>query len=239
MITLQCQKCGEDYEVIPCREGLSKYCSRLCQNQAQANKIHIKSIAKNPNKRNRKFKQLRLVFRNQNHCSDCGCETSKRKTICFDCHIKKLDTRCTTNCKNCGAKIETYKKRTQVLCNEKCKFEYYKGVNNPNYKDGRNPINKAIRGSKEYKEWRENIMIRDNYTCRECGQVGGRLEVDHIFPFALYPDGRMHPANGKTLCKECHKKTFTYLRRYKGRPDFEREFFNYHFGNPEDVTEVL
>lgn len=80
------------------------------------------------------------------------------------------------------------------------------GKNNPNWKGGITPINKAIRESLEYEEWRTKVFERDNYTCQECGKIGGYLQADHIKPFSLYPDLRFELTNGRTFCKPCHKK---------------------------------
>ena len=71
-------------------------------------------------------------------------------------------------------------------------------------------INKIIRHSLEYINWREFCFKRDNYTCQLCGQVGGYLQVDHIRRFADFPELRFDTDNGQTLCKPCHyKKTWT------------------------------
>lgn len=91
--------------------------------------------------------------------------------------------------------------------------EALKGDKHPNWKGGVNPINDTIRKSFEYKLWRESVFKRDSYTCIWCGQVGGKLQADHIKPFCNYPELRFAIDNGRTLCKECHSKTETYCSR--------------------------
>ncbi len=52
---------------------------------------------------------------------------------------------------------------------------------------------------------REQVLIRDNYTCKCCGKQKGRgikLEVDHIIPVNM--GGRSVVDNLQTLCKECN-----------------------------------
>lgn len=84
-----------------------------------------------------------------------------------------------------------------------------------NWKGGITPTNQIIRHSQKYKIWRKSIFERDNYTCKNCGKIGGTLNADHIKPFSLYPDLRFSMDNGRTLCIDCHKNTDTYLS--KGR----------------------
>lgn len=81
-----------------------------------------------------------------------------------------------------------------------------------NWQGGITKPHNQIRVSLEYKLWRRAVLERDNYTCRFCGQHGGKLCVDHIKPFAMYPELRLAIDNGRTLCHECHKKTPTYLK---------------------------
>jgi len=96
---------------------------------------------------------------------------------------------------------ETKKKMSEKFKGEKC----YR------WKGGITPINRSIRNSLEYRLWRTAVFERDNFTCVWCGDSrGGNLEADHIKPFAQYPELRFAIDNGRTLCKECHKKTDTY-----------------------------
>jgi hypothetical protein len=80
------------------------------------------------------------------------------------------------------------------------------------WKGGITAINQSIRTSLEYKLWRTAVFDRDNYTCIWCGQWGGKLQADHIKPFALFPELRFAIDNGRTLCVPCHKTTDTYAR---------------------------
>ena len=84
------------------------------------------------------------------------------------------------------------------------------GSKHPNWKGGITPLRYKIYNSMEYKLWRKAVYERDNYTCIWCGQIGGKLNADHIKPFAQYPELRFAIDNGRTLCLDCHKKTDTY-----------------------------
>jgi len=146
-------------------------------------------------------------------CLTCGklfCPTDnkwrqKRKTCSEECKCKAIRE------KNKGC----------TPWNKGRKFPQFSGSNCHFWKGGITPINKAIRNSLEYEEWRKSVFERDNYTCQICGKVGDYLNADHIKPFAHYPDLRFDLNNGRTLCFECHKKTDTYAG--KGLKRFKRE----------------
>lgn len=80
-----------------------------------------------------------------------------------------------------------------------------RGPLNPNYKDGKTAERRGQRFSREYKRWRFDVFMRDNFTCQECGDSrGGNLRAHHIKPFADFPDLRFDVSNGITLCNPCH-----------------------------------
>jgi len=83
------------------------------------------------------------------------------------------------------------------------------------WQGGVTSINKLIRNSFEYRNWRTSVFERDNYTCVMCGLVGVYLQADHIKPFAYFPELRFDLDNGRTLCKKCHQETDTYMGRAK------------------------
>ena len=103
------------------------------------------------------------------------------------------------------------------------------GENNHFWKGGKTKLSLQIRNSVEYSFWRKQIFERDNYTCQICGRKNKKgdkviIEVDHIYPFSKILDDfditSIEEAiscekiwdieNGRTLCRECHKKTETW-----------------------------
>lgn len=103
-------------------------------------------------------------------------------------------------CLECGNLVK-HRSKSVVLC----KVCSHKEERSANWKGGITPINKLIRHSFQYRQWRTTIFERDDFTCQICGQKGGQLEADHIKPFSLFPELIFNIDNGRTLCKECHK----------------------------------
>lgn len=99
------------------------------------------------------------------------------------------------------------------------------GEKHHNWKGGVSGFRGQLYHSIEYRQWRSDVFQRDNYTCVWCGTCGYKLEADHIVPFSyivkkyniktvqqgLDCNELWNINNGRTLCKECHKKTDTYL----------------------------
>ena len=109
------------------------------------------------------------------------------------------------------------------------KYPTRTGENNHLWKGGKTKLSQQIRTSAEYSFWRKQVFDRDNYSCVECGRKrkkGDRviIEADHIFPFSKILDDfnitSIEEAisckklwdieNGRTLCRDCHKKTETW-----------------------------
>jgi hypothetical protein len=80
-----------------------------------------------------------------------------------------------------------------------------KGATHPRWKGGR-PWERFTRP--EYLAWRNVVLERDNYTCQDCGRVCKKREkglaAHHIQSYAEHPELRYDPANGVTLCRDCH-----------------------------------
>jgi 5-methylcytosine-specific restriction endonuclease McrA len=99
------------------------------------------------------------------------------------------------------------------------------GENNPVWKGGIKSVYERIRGLKEYWDWRNAVIRRDNHKCANCGSFDN-LEVHHIntlkslitqycldnnikiknleesdLKSAFFYDSK----NGVTYCKTCHR----------------------------------
>lgn len=96
------------------------------------------------------------------------------------------------------------------------KFGKVSGENHPFWKGGISSENIKIRTSSEYKQKVRDRMHFDDYTCRECKKRGCALQVNHIKPFAIFPELRLDFNNLETLCVPCHKeKTLSFFRGNK------------------------
>lgn len=109
-------------------------------------------------------------------------------------------------CHLCGSKFVNYpsnkKHYKHVFCSRKCANRWI----------GRyhaTPRLELKRKSKQYKLFKERVLLRDGRKCLWCGTTEN-LQVDHIKPYATHPRLRMSVSNGRTLCHPCHKKTDTY-----------------------------
>lgn len=59
--------------------------------------------------------------------------------------------------------------------------------------------------SKQWKQTRNYIINRDNYTCQVCGEViTDRKIIDHIIPLRINVDTQLDENNLWTLCYRCH-----------------------------------
>jgi hypothetical protein len=87
------------------------------------------------------------------------------------------------------------------------------GEKNHMWKGGKSHRQK-VRHSLAYKQWREDVFAMCDNRCVMCGIEGdinsSYLIVDHIKPYAYYPELRTQVSNGRVLCLNCHSQTDTY-----------------------------
>lgn len=118
-------------------------------------------------------------------------------------------------CVQCGKEFDRNRIAAK-FCSRKCHNESLKGKEPITHgRRGKRPRTyfKAHRdkhGCAEDREWRSKVFERDNFTCQNCGQHGGKLQADHIKSVAAYPELRHEVSNGRTLCVPCHQKTPNY-----------------------------
>jgi len=81
-------------------------------------------------------------------------------------------------------------------------------------------INHSLRNS-EWRNWRNAVFERDNYTCQKCGIKSGNGKTVFLHPHHIFPvvkcvrenkiDLIYKVENGITLCKKCHKIVHRYV----------------------------
>ena len=82
------------------------------------------------------------------------------------------------------------------------------GANNKNWKGGTQSESRKQRVS--FGRYAVPLIFeRDDYTCQICFARNGNgkkiiLHVDHIKPWAEYPELRFEPSNCRTVCRPCH-----------------------------------
>lgn len=83
-----------------------------------------------------------------------------------------------------------------------------KGNKHWNWRGGITPTQMKIRNSETYKQWRNEVYGRDNWTCRICGKKCESKDIvaHHLKSFSEHPELRFDVDNGITLCRSCHSK---------------------------------
>ena len=66
--------------------------------------------------------------------------------------------------------------------------------------------------AKNIKVWRNKVLERDNYICRDCGEQSNLL-AHHIKSQFVFPHLKLRVENGITLCRQCHRKRLGFALR--------------------------
>ena len=90
--------------------------------------------------------------------------------------------------------------------------ERFIGENNPSYNPNLTDEDRISRRYiNGYKEWRDEVKRKANYTCDCCGQWGGDLRSHHLNCFKDFPTQRLDITNGVCLCNHCHSEFHSYM----------------------------
>ena len=150
-----------------------------------------------------------------------------RKPPTIETRLKMSKTR-----KGMKKSEETKKRMSEAKKNmsEETKFKIglaLKGSKSHLWKGGISPENKRIRGSIEYRLWREAVFARDNWTCQKCNKRdGGEIHPHHIKNFAQFPELRFAIDNGIIFCKDCHLEFHKIYGRKNNTKQQLNEFLN-------------
>lgn len=185
----KCIICNNNFEVLKSRK-FKKTCSSKCKGK-------LTSLLKTGVPKPKEIFHSKCVICEKNIIF---YKSSKRKKTCSRECISKLIIRGLEKYRH-QPRTEEWKRNISLS---------QKGEKAHNWQGGKTEINKRLRRGREFKQWREEVFKRDNWTCQHCKQRGGRLHPDHIKPFALYPELRFDVNNGRTLCESCHHKTDTW-----------------------------
>lgn len=161
------------------------------------------------------------------------CNTCQKPFDKPACWVKRVKIHfCSTTChviyqrqfkvsKECGICKEIFYlrpseyKRFSTCEKESCRAIKKQKENNGMWKGGIKSERKSVFSTTRYKYWRKLIFERDNYTCVKCNTRGGKLNADHILPYAFFPELRFDLNNGRTLCLTCHKETYKYAAAFR------------------------
>lgn len=198
-------------------------------------------------------------------CDYCGKEYPSRyqdyyhyntkgnihKDACGDCsHLKSAEANLLLYGVDNAQKRPEVRKKFQDTCLEKYGEESFlkskdfeRGIKEThwNWKGGITPDSKLIRNSNDYKQWRDCVFARDNYTCQCCGKAGGKLQAHHLENFADNIDLRFDIDNGITLCFECHspivKGSFhnLYGSKNNNSEQFKEFILNYKYNYTDNT----
>lgn len=200
--------------------------SKLCPYPGCSNKIEKKA------KLCRKHTQVKTIppkWEKQIKCSICGKDfiaDNPKKLYCSECHYSKCvicgnkfksvirNGETARACsKGCAAKLAGKSRIRQILTCQWCgnKFSSINGhlktkycSQNCRYASKRKQDTDKKRNSYEYRQWRDSVYERDNYTCQKCGKTG-EIQAHHIKAWKDHKELRYDISNGVTLCRTCHE----------------------------------
>ena len=219
-MTFRCEVCNKEKKILVSKYNKSKhhYCSKEC---SKAN-LHNNYIGRNS----------KLYSRIIVKCKECGniiyvnrykYEHQSLFFCSFECKTNyQKRSQLGTNNPFYGKEHNKLTKRKISLKN-KGKRAWNKGVKVPWKTDMERELDRTLYGDK-YREWRNSVFKRDDYTCQICGDSSsGNLNAHHLDGYNWCKDKRVDIDNGVTLCDECHRRFHKlYGRGFNTKEQFEK-----------------
>src|SRR3990167_1455144 len=215
----KCNQCNSEFYIRLTSKGKVKFCTMKCYGLFQRGRPkQSKKIEKFCLVCSNKFRIVESRKNKAKYCSKNCSDISRKNKPSWNKGIS--NTWYNPKGLELGRGWNKGVKGVTIAWNKGKSNDAVRGSKNGNWKGGTTSIREKIRKSLEYEEWRTKIFERDNYTCIKCGEICGVLNADHIKPFSLFPELIFDVSNGRTLCFECHKKTFSYLNSQMRKKDF-------------------
>ena len=194
-----CKNCGTEFNRPPSRQNRSKeFCTLECKKEA------------NPK-------------------TEVICKYCKEIFRVHKSRFKRGVSFCSKECRKQGwrgfKRSEEFKEKIAIAMKGRKgwsagkKLPHRSGANCHFWKGGVSKKNRTERqnfcSTLEYREFRNRIFKRDNYTCQDCGRRTKKgdkvyIQLHHIKPFSKYPNLRTSEDNVVTLCRKCHYQTDTF-----------------------------
>jgi len=224
-VELECEHCGDDFEVKRARKDTARFCSQECmgawraKNKSGENSPLWKDITA-------ECAQCGDEFQTTNHDNE-RCE---RRFCSKDCYSQWMSEnqhgenhhqydRVTLECEECGSPfnvipaVAEYRRNCSQECRTKQMKREYSGENHPQYQGG----HVEWRGP-NWIDQREKALERDDYQCRRCGRdsddIGRNPHVHHRLKIRFFKERYDEPEwyelgndleNLITLCPTCHR----------------------------------
>jgi len=99
-----------------------------------------------------------------------------------------------------------------------------RGKDANNWKGGKTSESKRRRSRVEWKEWRQAVYERDDWTCQKCLNRGVNLHPHHILNHYSNIDLVYEVNNGITFCKNCH---YEFHSTYGFKKNNEEQVMNF------------
>lgn len=207
-MVVNCQRCGKAFVTHPThiRNGRGKHCGRECYDRSRTTRVTSVCLICGQTFEHKKSAIGKYCSRKCSGYAQRGKNSPNWKG--GPVHL---------TCVECGEPFEALRwlsprpKYCSLACTRKAAPWAKSGKDHPNWKGG-----KAFseNGGHRYDDariaFRSVVFERDNYTCQDCGERGGRLNAHHMFTWRDFPELRFEVWNGETLCLKCHKE------RHKG-----------------------